>query len=327
MSDPFLAPPQSACGKLILTGEHAVVYGQPALAIPVTSLRATCHIRPTTSVGIHLNAPDLPLHEDLQAHTPLAALSPLGAAIHHTLTYLGGAWPDLEVEIRSTIPLARGMGSGAAVSAAIIRALAHTQHTTLPLPIQLELIHRVETLYHGTPSGIDGQVVACERPLWFVRGQAPEYPDIQGIFHLLVADSGPSPPTREAVAGVRARYEQTPSVFQPCLDAIGTLSHQARQALQAGDALGLGHVLNHNHTLLQKLGVSSPQLDHIVAAARQAGALGAKLSGAGLGGICLALVTPQTQAQVRYAIEQAGALAVWEVPLQSMEAPNGHYHP
>ncbi len=317
----------SACGKLILTGEHAVVYGQPALAIPVSSLRATCTVRTTTTEGIHVSAPDLPLREQLFAHTPLAALSPLGAAVHHTLNHLGGAWPDLEVEIRSSIPVARGMGSGAAVTAAIIRALAQAQNSPLPLPIQLALIHRVETLYHGTPSGIDGQVIGCERPLWFVRNQPPEYPIIQGPFHFLIADSGPSPPTREVVAGVRARYAQTPTDCQIQLEAIGALSHQARQALECGDAPGLGEVLNQNHTLLQALGVSSPGLDRITAAARQAGALGAKLSGAGLGGICISLVTPQTQAQVRYAVEQAGALAVWEVPLQSMEAPDGHYHP
>ncbi len=283
----------TAPGKIILTGEHAVVYGRPAIAVPVWDVVAKATIVNLASgADCVLIAPDVGLHLRLVDATddlPLALVARL------TLARLGlPANPAWQIEVCSEIPIASGLGSGAALSAALVRAIcAHAGQLASPALVS-ELVFESERFYHGTPSGIDNTVIAYGEPIWFVKGEPPlpfrpRYP-----FTLVIADSGIPAPTKETVGDVRRWSQAHPTRYTKLFNAIGAVAHRARQAIEQGALAELGRCFDQNQVLLEELGVSSAPLATLIHAARQAGALGAKLSGGGRGGNMIALVEAST---------------------------------
>jgi mevalonate kinase len=216
------------------------------------------------------------------------------------------------------------MGSGAAIATALARSLAaHLGHDLSAAQISA-LVYTSEQRFHGTPSGIDNTVIAYEQPTWFVRGSqlqaTADYSQQNTIepiaittpFTLLIGDTGLRTPTRLPVGEVRQGWQADSARYEALFDAIGSLVVQARAALALGDLSILGTLLDQNHDLLAQIGVSSKELDRLVGAARAAGALGAKLSGAGWGGVMIALVAPAAKQYVAQALRDAGAARVLE---------------
>jgi mevalonate kinase len=316
----------TAPGKTILVGEHAVVYGRPAIAAPVWQVVATATVTDgPPGAGLRLRAPDVGIEFHLADEPGDAArgtVQPLAVVTRLVLERLGlpaepGREPDWVVEVRSQIPIAGGLGSGAALSAALVRALfAHAGQPLAPAELAA-LVYASERHYHGTPSGIDNTVIAYGTPIWFVRGQPPVPLTPKIPFTLLVADSGIRSPTKETVGDVRRGWQAEPSRYERRFDAIAELVREARAAIEQGETANLGRVLDQNHRLLAALGVSAPPLDRLVAAARRAGALGAKLSGGGRGGNVIALVTPAQAEAVQAALLAAGAVRVIETTVRS----------
>jgi mevalonate kinase len=167
--------------------------------------------------------------------------------------------------------------------------------------------YEIEKLHHGTPSGIDNTVVTYARPVYFVRGQPIETFRVARPFTIVIADTGISAPTKESVGDVRRLWRNDPSRWETVFDKIGEISFTARRAIEAGKPELLGELMDENHELLQKLTVSSRELDALVEAARRAGALGAKLSGGGRGGNMIALVEPEKAETVSSSLREAGA--------------------
>jgi len=302
----------TAPGKVILFGEHAVVYGRPAIAVPVHDRQATAWVRPTghrqpgpPGSGILLQAKDLDRRYPL---TAAPADDALALIVRLTLEALElPPSQDLAVTVRSAIPIASGLGSGAAVSAAAVRALAaHFGAQLTPHQVS-ELVYQTEVLHHGTPSGIDNTVVAFEQPVYFVKGQPPEPFRISRPFHLLIGDTGIPSPTKVAVADVRRGWEANRARYDALFDAIGQTTDEARQAIEMGDIAALGPLMDRNQALLREIEVSSPELERLILAAKGAGALGAKLSGAGRGGNMIALVTQATAERVAATVRQVRA--------------------
>ncbi len=297
----------SASGKVILLGEHSVVYGRPAIAAPLSGLRARVTLTPHSG-PLHIQAPavgiDAPL-PDLPPDHPLARIVLLTAE-HYQLPL-----PRAVLRIESDIPVASGLGSGAAVSTAIVRALV-AWYNVRPDPARVSaLVYEVEKIHHGTPSGIDNTVIAYEQPVYFVRGRPPERFSPRIPLPLIIADSGIPSPTREVVGDLRRRWEADPSRYEGLFDRIAAEVEAARRAIEEGDLPELGKRMGRNHELLREIGVSSAALDRLVEAARGAGALGAKLSGAGWGGNVIALVEPPQAGEVERALREAGAREVW----------------
>jgi len=302
-----------ASGKAILFGEHAVVYGRPAIAVPVGKLRALATIEEAPpGEGLVIHATDLGVRFRLgTAITPEHPAFPLEATVRHTLRKLGVEdVPDLTLRISSTVPIARGLGSGAAVATALVRALSrHLGHDLSPLEIS-QLVYQTEIIHHGTPSGIDNTVIAFERPVYFVRDRPIQVLAVKRPFWLLIADTGVASPTKIAVADVRRAWQQQPAEFEAVFDQIAAITVQAAAAISSGQTSALGRLMNENHELLVQLGVSSPELERLVRAARDAGALGAKLCGAGRGGNMIAHVSPKQTQGVAAALREAGATDV-----------------
>lgn len=295
----------SAPGKVILFGEHAVVYGQPALAVPVTQVQAEVRIDKIFSPGIRISALNIQLNERLDA---LAASHPLAATVRNTLTALeAGSLSGVTILVRSTIPVASGLGSGAAVSVAIIRALANHLKKDLTDEQVSALAFETEKLYHGTPSGIDNTVVTYAKPVYFVKGQPIEILHVRKPFTIVIGDTGIPASTKESVRDVRVQRHKNPDRYETLFAAIGSIARTACQLIESGMPESFGPLMDENHALLRSMKVSSPELDHLVESARVAGALGAKMSGGGRGGNMIALVPAGKAGVVARSLIEAGA--------------------
>lgn len=307
-------------------GEHAVVYGRPAIAVPVNQVKARAVIsaNPRGAKGeIRIQAPDIDLDTIL---SELPADHPLAQVIHETLHELEvNLPPACTIRITSNIPMAAGMGSGAAVSVATIRALSAFLGKLLPDERISTLTYGIEKIYHGTPSGIDNTVVTYGLPVGFVRQIKSDNSasashlaleariDLLQVpvpFTIVIGDTGVPSPTATVVGEVRRQWQAAPDQYEQLFDEVGQVSMDARQAIEGGHPEALGPLMNENHRLLQQLDVSSPELDHLVETARLSGALGAKLSGAGWGGNMIALVNEKTAETVSEVLLQNGATRV-----------------
>jgi mevalonate kinase len=300
----------TAPGKTILFGEHAVVYGRPAIAAPLTQLRTEATVEDGPASGVRLQAPDLGREywlEGAAQDDPFAEAARVFARAAG-LDQLNG----LRITVHSSIPIASGLGSGAAMAAAVIRALAlHLGYPELAANDRVSaLTYEVETLLHGTPSGIDNTVVSFERPVYFVRREPEnviETFSVAAPLRLLVADTGVVSKTKAVVGDVRLAWQAAPAFYEALFDGCGRVAAEARIAIEGGQVRQLGLLMAENQGYLRQMGVSSPELETLIAAAERAGALGAKLSGAGRGGNAIALVTKESEAAVHEAMLTAGA--------------------
>jgi len=295
----------SAPGKIILFGEHAVVYGRPALAVPVIQVHADVEIAPSHDDRIWIDAPGISLLSTLDA---LPAEHPIASIIHNLLSSFGiSPPPPFEIRITSSIPVASGLGSGAAVTVAILRALSAYLDRPLSNEQVNQFAYEIEKLHHGTPSGIDNTVVTYAQPVYFVRGQPVETFRAGTPFTLVIADTGIPAPTRESVGDVRKLWEADKDRYEKVFDEIGGIVEEARETIEKGKTKELGRLMDANHVLLQRLTVSSTELDRLTEIARKSGADGAKLSGGGRGGNLIALVETDKAAQVSESLLAAGA--------------------
>lgn len=300
----------SAPAKVILLGEHAVVYGIPAIAIPIPSLRAFATVDKAydrfSIVADDLKNDNVSLSVDINdVNNPLTQIALL------IFDYYQIDQPNLKISIRSDIPIASGLGSGAAVSTAIGRAIASALEVELSDSILNEMVFEVEKYHHGTPSGIDNTVIVYENPIYYVKDEPIQHLEIGKPFHIIVADTGQTALTHEAVGDVRRLYEGQPEQVKSIFERIENIVIQAKNSIKQGDFIQLGQLMSENHHYLQELTVSSPRLDLLVNIAMESGAFGAKLSGGGRGGNMIALVNESDVKSVTKALHNGGAKRVF----------------
>lgn len=304
-----------AHAKTILVGEHAVVYGAPALAMPVPGLNAT--VRAVAAEGRFV---DSDLYTGATSGAP-HRLGPVVTAIHATLEHLrsrnGIAVRGVKVRIRSDIPPDRGLGSSAAVAAAIAEAVAGAYEMTLEGAARFDIAQEAERHAHGNPSGLDARTVLASGPIQFHEGRIRPLA-IGADLSFVLADSGVPGSTATAVAGVRALHETDLGTVDRIIASLADLAAEGEHALRDGDLAAVGRGMSAAHELLGHLGVSIPELDNLVAAALHGGALGAKLTGGGLGGCVLALAPSSADARRLAAdLREAGAPSVWTMNVSS----------
>lgn len=301
----------SAPAKIILFGEHAVVYGQPAIAIPVFDVRAHAEIQadPTLKTS-QIQARDLNIEFSLAEKNPPEKIKHIIHAIQLvtdklSLPNLSNAW---RLDIWSQIPVARGMGSSAAISIVLIKILHQFYHSKLAQSTLLDLSFELEKYHHGRPSGIDNTVIALEKPILFQRGKEIQIINPQE-FHFVIGDTGVGKKTSQVVAEVAERHQINEARYDKIFESIGVVAIHGLNTLAAGDANRLGQLMNQNQRLLTEIGVSSPELDKLIKIALESGALGAKLCGAGQGGCMVALAATRQQARaIAHALTEGGAV-------------------
>jgi mevalonate kinase len=299
--------PASACAKTILLGEHAVVYDEPAIALPVSNLRVKSTIEP--GIGLEpstvlIKVPGLGLDTDLKS---LPKNHPVAISIQATLDSLGiHEQPSFRLRLSNNFPLGAGLGGSAAIAVAIARGLSGFLGHPLGQAEVNAVAFLSEQSAHGNPSGVDNTVISLEEPIYFRRGHKTEILKLGGQFSFLIADTGISKHTQDVVGDLakkRANDDEIPKIMQ----TIGELSKAGRKAFSKGKLDDLGTLMDENQVLLEKLAVSLPELQNLIAAARGAGALGAKLTGGGRGGCILALIDPDKREVIERALLAAGA--------------------
>lgn len=303
-----------ASGKIILMGEHAVVYGQPAIAIPFSAVETVAEVKED---GEALTV-TCEFYDGL-VHKMPEILESLKHAIRFSLYRIGAPQdPAIHIDIHSTIPAERGMGSSAAVAVAIARSLFNFYGKVLTDKELWEIVQSSEKIAHGNPSGIDTVTTSGKSPVFFVKDQPIEQLSINMDAYLIVADTGQTGQTLKAIQSVKALLSkvtyQIDSLSDPkqAIKELGQLTKLAKEALLNNYILELGEVMNQAHQLLASLTVSNQTLDRLAQAARQAGALGAKLTGGGRGGCLIAFAKDKESAEkiARTLLEQ-GAKQAW----------------
>jgi hydroxymethylglutaryl-CoA reductase len=302
-------PRSAAFGKVILLGEHAVVYGRHAIAAPIP---AAIEARVSdASDGIHLLIPRWHMEQRIRPLDRMPQDShPQGVAgiLAVLLQQLALADRDMHIEVFPHVPRAMGLGGSAALAVAIIRALDRHFRLGLDDAAVNALAFECERAAHGTPSGVDNTVATYGQALVYRRR------DDRPTFHrlvvgrpvpLVVGISGQESLTATYVAKVRHGWERQPARYERMFDEIDALTLASINAIERGDLASLGDFLNLCHGLLNALQVSTPALEHLVDLCRRHGALGAKLTGGGGGGSVIALC-PDDPQRVIGAIAAAG---------------------
>lgn len=262
-----------ATGKLILLGEHAVVHGQPAIVAGIDrGVRVT--VLPGEGAGAGPGADPR-----------------LGDAIALAARLVGAGEARFGLEVEGDLPIAMGLGSSAALAVAVVRALATSAGVELAAADIERHAHEIERVFHGTPSGVDSAAATHGGVRWFEAGPPSRHEPIvlRAPLPLLVILSRTPHATSSTVGGLRSRAAAAREVYDPVFGAIGSLVAAARRALEEGEHARLGELMSMNHGLLRACGVSTAEIDAIVDEALEAGASGAKLTGAGGGGAVIAL--------------------------------------
>ncbi len=296
-----------AHSKIILIGEHAVVYGKPAIALPFPSLEVVSSVKEISGdlflscryfVGKLEEVP-----RDLKG---------IAVCITETLKNLKQPAEGLHIQIDSSVPIGRGLGSSASSAIAVVKSLYQYFEQKLSKTKLLELVHISETFAHGNPSGIDMVAASSDQPLWFEKDGAIHPVDIKLPLHLVVADTGRIGGTLEAVESIRKNSLISPNKVKHSIDLLGDYTSRTKAALAEGNSLFVGKMMDAAHSELKKLGVSDTELDHLVQVAKEWGALGAKLTGGGKGGCMIALASsPEHAKNLAEGLLQNGAAQTW----------------
>jgi hydroxymethylglutaryl-CoA reductase len=296
----------SACGKVILLGEHAVVYGRPALALPIP-LAVEASVRPGGD-GINLVIPRWGLEQKVRATNTQG----LSGILFDVLTQLELDKQAMTIEVIPHVPRAMGLGGSSANAVAILRALDRSFSLNLDDGRINQLAFECEIAAHGTPSGIDNTVATYGSPLVYQRvDDKPVFEEIRPTSEvsLVVGITGKECLTATTVAMVRRAWETHRTRYDGIFDQIAALTVAGVEALKSAHFQELGELMNLCHGYLNALQLSTPELEELIHIARANGALGAKLTGGGGGGSMVALC-PDNPDQVVKAMESAGYKAL-----------------
>lgn len=301
-----------AQSKLILIGEHSVVYGEPAIALPFPLIGVEAKLEYFPG-DIYLKSD---LYEGPIDEAPRLLLG-IVSAIEYTLKELNLPNKNLLIKVESTIPPGKGLGSSAAVATAVVKALFAYSGETYTKQQILEYANIAETHAHGSPSGIDSVTVNSAEPVWYEKEKPIDYIKVAGEFHFVVADTGREADTKTAVATVKSLMKSTPEKIEKTINRLGEITHQVRDSLESSSKQVLGTLLSEAQKELVTLGVSDLGLNKLIKLALDEGALGAKLTGAGNGGCIIALAkNDQHSKYLTKKLLKAGVESVWPFTLK-----------
>ncbi len=266
-------------GKIILFNEHFVVYGVPAIASSIDRY-VEAEIADSDTVTIFDERVNL-MNDPLEKRILEVMSSKMNIDLNKN---------PIKVIIRGDIPLGSGLGASAATCVAIARALSKYFKLDLSDEEINSIAYEGERIYHGNPSGIDNTVATFGGVIWFERGKKVERINIGKPLYIIIGNTGVRASTRKAIEKVRRNREKDPERFENLLNEARRLAQSARKCIEEGELKRIGELMNKNHELLQEIGVSCKKLDYLVELFLRKGALGAKLTGGGLGGNAIALV-------------------------------------
>lgn len=276
--------------KIILMGEHSVVYGYPAIAIPLKNIQMECIVERSRVPFFH-NEKDT-----------------LSTAVHTALKYLSRKNENIKYKIISDIPPKRGMGSSAAVSIAAIRGVLDYFNRKVDNVILEKLVNEAEIIAHNTPSGLDAKTCLSDSAIKFIKNKGFKNIDMNLGAYLLIADTGIHGHTRDAIMNIKNMGNKA----LPMLEKLGKLTEETEKFIEKKDVVNIGKNMIFAHEELKMLGVSIEKSDILVKTAIDEGAYGAKMSGGGLGGCIIALMESREKAEMTAKkLMEKGAVNIW----------------
>jgi mevalonate kinase len=299
----------TAPGKIILFGEHSVVYKGPAILLAVDR-RATVTVSRRDDKRIYIDSEDLGFsgYFDSGEYTAITGkawrgrnMMALDVAARKVMAHLG-VESGVNLKVRSMIPIAVGLGSSAAVCVATAAAVGELFDGNLTKEKISELSFEGEKIIHGNPSGADNNIATYGGIIRYERGVGSKRLQLESPLPFVIGNTRKKRSTRNMVDGVKELKERNPEVVDPIIYTMAGLSQTGLDALLRGDKQKLGELMNINHGLLSAIGVSTIELDDLVYAARREGALGAKLTGAGGGGSMIALAEVEHLSRIEKSI-------------------------
>lgn len=303
----------SAPAKVILFGEHFVVYGEPAIVLAIDK-RAYAKVEKRNDKRIYIRSTNLGLsgyfeeevfHPETGGEHAKYRLEPI-KKVTNEIFKIHGEHVGLNIEIHSTVPVAAGLGSSAAVAAATAMAVAEILGIEISKQEVFRITFEAERVVHGTPSGVDPAISTFGGILLFQMDTGVQPLETKIDIPLVIGDTRVQRLTRDLVARVREKQKRFPEIIEPIMRSGREIVLHGIEAMKKGDVETLGELMNINHALLCAVGVSSEPLERLIIHARRAGALGAKLTGAGGGGCMIALAEPEKLELVAEAIQYAG---------------------
>ena len=292
-------------GKAILFNEHFVVYGIPSIVSAIgnyTVAKVNEHGKPGFKLADNRKA--TPHYKEDKIDQQKASINNILKKMNLDLSKKG-----IEITLEGNLYCASGIGASAASCVAIARALSNYYNLNLSDEEINDVAYEGEKGYHGNPSGVDNTASTYGGLIWFQKDNINSIDriDIHSPIEIVIGNTGKVANTAAAVAGVKERKEKDTEKYKEIFDRAENIAYLAKDALQDEDYKEVGKLMNESHKLLQQIEVSSRELDFLVKLARDQGALGAKLTGGGLGGNMIAL-TPgrELQDNVANAIEKEG---------------------
>ena len=292
-------------GKAILFNEHFVVYGIPSIVSAIGNY-TVAKVEPSEKPGFSLDDKRLatPKYKEEKLEQQKESLDLMVKKMGLDLSQKG-----VRITLEGNLVAASGIGASAASCVAVARALSDSFDLNLSDEAINEIAYEGEKGYHGTPSGVDNTASTYGGLIWFQKAEKNviERISIRSPVEIVIGNTGKVTNTKAAVDGVKQRKEANVKKYKEIFDRAENIAYLAKRALHDGSYPSVGKLMNENHKLLQQIEVSSRELDFLVSIARDAGALGAKLTGGGLGGNMIAL-TPgkELQNKVVTAIEKEG---------------------
>lgn len=298
-------------GKTIIMGEHAVVYGYPAFAIPLLStpviVKMNQSLKENTLISKYYAGKIAKIPDSLSGVQYLIKL--LDADLNESKV-------NYAISIDSGLPIERGMGSSAAIAAALTRAFFDFFDKPLNHQTLLDYVNKSETVTHGKASGLDALTVSSEYPIKFGKDDAPKPFSFNSDGFIVIADSGVKGRTKETVADVRKMYDTDREKIGAYLKQLGDYASDASNYLIQGNLKKLGLVFSLANEILTKLDLAIPKTDKLIDAANNAGSLGSKITGGGRGGCIICLARNLKNAQmIQKALIKSGAEQTWIQPL------------
>jgi mevalonate kinase len=307
----------SAPAKVILFGEHFVVYGEPAIVLAIDK-RAYAKAELREDKRLYLRSLNLNVAgffdngsfkvEEGNLKEAKTKLEPLKCAVEKVLEIYGEK-VGLSIEVNSTVPVAAGLGSSAAVAAAVAAAVGALLNVKMSKEDVFRIAYEAEKIMHGTPSGVDPAISTFGGAMLFQIDTGFKPLDVKADFPLVIGNTGVERSTKTQVSKVRSLRDKYPQIVELMMRTAREIVLRAVEALREGDLETLGELMNINHALLYGLEVSDESLEWLINAARKAGALGAKLTGAGGGGCMIALANKDKVENVLDAVQRAGGNA------------------
>ena len=276
--------------KIILMGEHSVVYGYPAIAIPLKNIQIECIVERSRVPFFH-NEKDT-----------------LSTAVHTALKYLSKKNENIKYKVISDIPPKRGMGSSAAVSIAAIRGVFDYFNRKVDNTTLEKLVNEAEIIAHNTPSGLDAKTCLSDSAIKFIKNKGFKNIDMNLGAYLLIADTGIHGHTRDAIMNIKNMGNKA----LPMLEKLGKLTEETEKFIEKKDVVNIGKNMIFAHEELKMLGVSIEKSDILVKTAIAEGAYGAKMSGGGLGGCIIALMESREKTEMTAKkLMEKGAVNIW----------------